>query len=718
MMAAPMISDAPTWSLARWSRFRRLTLAAVAPAMLTACLNDSPVGASDPRIRATLSANVIGSVAGGTVDIRVGYRKSRQELVTLRSSPERVQVAPGTTLVLPLTVDIGPCLADPERVTLDREGCALVIELTLSDAAGGTIDSQTRESREPVLPGESVDFGTVTIGVLVSTVVVAPASVTLSVPEQRSITATVRDAAGLVVTSVPVEWTSTDATVADVTGGSGMTASIRALKVGTTTITARAGGKSSNAINVSVIPPPPLTVQQRPGAGCTLVGQTVTLEVDSPPGAVTWASGNSAIATVGTSNGVVTGVAVGQTDITATSGARTGTATVCVTGPLRVQPTSLALTAGRSAQIAASGVTGGTLTFASSATSIATVDNGGLVRGVGVGQATITTTFTGPSGSQSATTTVNVSAANVVVSPTSASAPVTRTARFSASVLDANGSVIPNVPVAWTIADATVGTLSAATGPVVDVRGVKIGRTTVRATLGSLTSSATFDVVAPLPPARLEKVSGDGAVCPTHSTSCAFVVRVVDVDGFPTPGATVIWSSNTVCGPPRIVAADANGLASSTNICSAVASGTYTQTATLQTNQQQASFAFTLRGLQVSLQSFESDGTAVFTIENPDGTVASGLSVTFEYKSGPMTDYATLLGLNRTTTPAIATVQYVHEQMPYGDYVLDVVVATTTPGIGPGIERFSFTNDYYSYYRVAGAPNDSRPRHVGPVRTP
>ena len=708
----------PAWSkrlpvgLAAWRAIGALSLVA-----LGSCLDDAPVGTGKPTVRATLNANVVGAVAGGTVDIRVGYRTSRQQLVALRSSPERIQVAPGTTIVLPLTVDIGPCLADAERFPANQPGCALIIELTLSDAAGSTIDSQTRESREPVMPGESVNFGTVTIGVRVSTITVAPTTVSLLVSEQRSITATVRDESGAIVTSVPVEWATTDATVAEVTSGSGNSASVRALKLGTATVTARAGGRTSNPIAVSVIPPPPLTIRQRPSAGCVLIGQSVTLEVDSPPGAVAWSSGTAAVATVGSATGIVTGVAVGEAVITATSGGRTGTANVCVTGPLRVQPTSLQLTAGRTGQIVASGVTGGVLTYASSATGIATVDATGLVRGVGVGQATITTTFTAPSGSQSATTAVVVSAAGIAINPTSASAALTRTARFSASVLDANGAPIPNVPVSWTIVDATVGSLSATSAVAVDVRALKLGNTTVRATLGTATASATFNAVAPLPAARLEKVSGDGAVCPTRSTGCTFVVRAVDVNGEPSPGASIAWSSNTACGPARVVAADENGLAASTNICSAVAAGAYTQVATLQTNGQQASFAFTLRGLRVAFESFDNFGAAIFSVTSPDGA-AAGLSATFEYKSGPISNYVSESTLNRTFAPAFLTVAYYNEQMPFGNYVVDVVVSTATAGIGPGVYRFSFTVDYYGY-RAAATPREHNMRYSVPaVRSP
>src|SRR5687768_11320014 len=258
------------------------------------CLDDTPVTVGSPNVRATLSANVVGVMAGGTVRIRVGYRTSREQFVPLPSTPEQITVAAGTTVVVPLTVDIGPCLTDEDRIAAAQPGCRLTIELTLSDASGGVVDTQMRDaSGAPVTPGQSVDFGTVTVGVPVSVVTIAPASVSLNVTQEQQIAATVRDASGAVITSVPVSWTTSDATVAQLSGGTGGTITVRALKLGSATVAASAGGKTSNQVTVSVVPPQPLTIRQRQGNGCVIAGQTINLDVDSPPGPVSWSSGNT-----------------------------------------------------------------------------------------------------------------------------------------------------------------------------------------------------------------------------------------------------------------------------------------------------------------------------------------------------------------------------------------------------------------------------------------
>src|SRR4051812_26558542 len=135
------------WSISSAVRaLGRATLhSAVSVLLLQACLDDTPVTASPLTVRAMLNANVVGEMAGGTVRIRVAYRSSRQALVPLPSSPAQITLAAGTTVVLPLTVDIGPCLADRTRFLADEPGCTLTIELTLADAAGQVIDTQTRD---------------------------------------------------------------------------------------------------------------------------------------------------------------------------------------------------------------------------------------------------------------------------------------------------------------------------------------------------------------------------------------------------------------------------------------------------------------------------------------------------------------------------------------------------------------------------------------------
>jgi uncharacterized protein YjdB len=680
----------------------RATLrSAVSVLLLQACLDDAPVTATPPTVRAMLNANVVGEMAGGTVRIRVGYRSSRQVLVPLPSSPEQITLAAGTTVVLPLTVDISPCLADRTRFLADEPGCTLTIELTLADATGQVIDTQTRESEAPATPGQSVNFGSLTIGVIVSSIALAPTTLSLTVGEEQQATAVTRDLAGAVVTTVPVVWTMTDGTVAQLGAATARSVAVRAVKLGTTTLTAMSGGKTSAPVTVNVVPPTPLTIRQLPAAGCVLLGGSVTLVIDSPPGAVAWSSSNAGVATVDASTGIVTGIAPGSATVSASSGNRTGSASVCVIAP-RFLLSSPTIVAGRTAQITVGGLSGATVSFTSSATGIATVDAGGLIRGVGVGSATITATITAASGKDVTSFPITVTAGSVAVTPASSTAPINGLARFTAVVRDADGVALAGAVATWTISDPTIGTLSTTLGTTVDVRALKLGSATVRATAGGATASASFTATASLPAARLEKVSGDGTACPTQSTSCAFVVRAVDVTGVPVSGAQIAWSVLPACAPPTLATTDASGFTTSPNMCS-TAPGTYTQTATLQTNQQQVSFSFTLRGVGLAFQSFDSSGVYTFAVTSTT-TVASGLSVDVRYRSGPVNNYLTVLKLDRTVTPALLSVAYNPSNLPFGDYVFDVIVSTTTSGLGPGVETFKFSNAN----GFSAEPNESR----------
>jgi len=549
----------------------RLIGAAMAALAMSGCLDDTPTAATPPGVRATLSANVVGEMAGGTVRIRVAYRTNTQTLVTLPSNPAQVTLAAGATVVVPVTVDIGRCLKDRQRALATTRGCQLTIELTLSDATGETVDEQSIDAPKPATPGATVDFGSITIGARVSTITVAPASVTANVSQDQQLTATVRDLSGAVVTTPPLTWTTSDATVVQIGAVSGQSVTIRPLKLGVATVTATAGRKTSNAVSVNVVPPTPLTLRQRPAAGCIIAGQTVTLDVDTPPAAIAWSSANPAIATVNPTTGVVTGVVAGETTITATSGIRTGTATVCVIGPFVVTPSSLTIVAARTAQLTVSNSVGATLSYVSSAGSVASVSSSGVIHAITIGQTTITTTVVAASGTITLTTPVTVNAGSVDISPTSATASVDGTSRYGVVVRDGDGGLLADVAATWTIDDPSIGTLSVTAGPMVDVRATKIGTTTVRAAVPGGSASASFTVTAALPAVRLEKVSGDDAV------------------------------------------------------------------------------------------------------------------------PGPVANYVQVLTLNRTVTPAALTLAFDESQLPFGNYVLDITVSTTTPGIGTGGETIVFT---------------------------
>jgi uncharacterized protein YjdB len=162
-----------------------------------------------------------------------------------------------------------------------------------------------------------------------------------------------------------------------------------------------------------------LTATAKDASGTTISGKTFT-----------WASSNTAVATVN-SSGLVTGRAGGTATITASVDGKNGTASITVTAAaptvatVSVTPASASVAVGATQQLTATArdaagttISGKTFTWASSNTAVATVSSAGLVTGRAGGSATITATVDGKSGQSAITVTASAgSAANECASP-------------------------------------------------------------------------------------------------------------------------------------------------------------------------------------------------------------------------------------------------------------------------------------------------------------
>ncbi len=167
-------------------------------------------------------------------------------------------------------------------------------------------------------------------------------------------------------------------------------------------------------VTVPVAPAAPVTVSITPQAISLTPGSTAQLSVqitggDPTPTLASCASGSAAVATAAVSGAGcrVTAVAAGSTTITATTSAgQAASAAVNVSaapaaiGTLSVSPAQASLGIGGTVQLTpvfdkgADAVTT-TVSYTSSATSIATVSTSGLVTGVAQGSATVTVNVTG-----------------------------------------------------------------------------------------------------------------------------------------------------------------------------------------------------------------------------------------------------------------------------------------------------------------------------------
>ncbi len=167
----------------------------------------------------------------------------------------------------------------------------------------------------------------------------------------------------------------------------------------------------------------PTTITLTPSPLEVRVGKSEELSLSVNPvnadPSVTWSSSDTAIATVN-DNGMVTGVTEGTVTITATSTANNsvvGTATVnivafypIVVSSVVVTPKTATLFVGNESRLNGNvlpeNADNNEITWSSSNTAIATVDNRGTVKGIADGNVTITATSTDGNHSDSATITV------------------------------------------------------------------------------------------------------------------------------------------------------------------------------------------------------------------------------------------------------------------------------------------------------------------------
>ena len=213
---------------------------------------------------------------------------------------------------------------------------------------------------------------------------------------------------------------------------------------------------------------------------------------------VTWSATGAAVTV--SSTGLVTAIANGGGIITATSGSASGTAAVIVAqaaASVVLSDTVLSFASlGDTTQLTAEAkdadgqsISGGSFTWASSDTTVASVSTTGLVTAVANGTATITVT----SGSASATASASIEqvAVSITLSPDSlVFAAAGDTATVTAMVKDAGSSEIPSPNLTWSSSDTTAVTVNS-NGL---VTAVASGPATVTAQKGDLQATLSAKV--------------------------------------------------------------------------------------------------------------------------------------------------------------------------------------------------------------------------------
>ena len=340
-------------------------------------------------------------------------------------------------------------------------------------------------------------------------IAVAPSnpSVSQSQTQQFTATGTYSDGSTKNITTT-VTWASSNAAVATIGANTGLATGISA---GTSQITASLGSITSPNDNLTVVKSitlqsiavapsnssvSPSQTQQFTATGTYSDGSTKNI---TPT--VTWASSNTAVATIGVNTGLATGISAGTSQITATLGSITSpsdnlTVVKSVTlQSIAVAPSNPSINKSQTQQFTATGTysDGSTkdittsVTWASSNTAVATIGaNIGLATGLSAGTSQITAALGSITSSSGNLTVAAITLQSIAVAPSNPSVNQSQTQQFSATgTYSDNTTKDITTSVAWTSSNTAVATISANTGL---ATGITAGTSQITATLSSVTS--------------------------------------------------------------------------------------------------------------------------------------------------------------------------------------------------------------------------------------
>lgn len=301
----------------------------------------------------------------------------------------------------------------------------------------------------------------------VESLALSETSLTLKAGETATLTATITPSNS----KAAVTWASSNIEVATVSSSGVVTA----VADGNVQIVASAGGKNATC---EVLVGGVTKISVRPDSLTLAIGETSKLKAKITPSelqdvtTIKWSSENTAVATVGSSTGTVTAVAVGETVISAKGDSKTGKCVltvikerVFVTG-VKLSKSTLTLMVGDidtlKATVLPANATTKTVTWSSDKPSFLSVDDKGIITAKTSGTATITV-FSDENPEKKATcvvTIVPVAPKSVVITPASGYiANIGGTLQLKAEVLpelleDSMKTVV------WSSADEKIATVS------------------------------------------------------------------------------------------------------------------------------------------------------------------------------------------------------------------------------------------------------------------
>lgn len=325
-----------------------------------------------------------------------------------------------------------------------------------------------------------------------------------------------------------VTWSTDDTAVATISNAAGTAGRASPVAVGATTVRAKLDGVEGSA-SLSVTAAGVTSITIAPSALSMVRGtkQFATATANYSDGTTadvttkcTWATASTAIANVSNgsgSQGLVTAVAVGSTNLTCSLGGVTGTASITVTAPtvetISISPVAPTCHLGETLRFTATAISSSgtgrdvtpTATWTVSPTGMLTATGRpGEFRCAAKGTGTITASNTGVSGSTPITVTDAV-VVGVQVDPVTLSLPKGGTQAYTATAIYSDGSTVnvTNLATWSSSAPAVAGITAGGGGPggpggpgggAGNATALTAGTTTIKGTYSGFTGTATLTV--------------------------------------------------------------------------------------------------------------------------------------------------------------------------------------------------------------------------------
>jgi len=435
-----------------------------------------------------------------TITAKAGDKKATCQItVSKKTIPvESISLDRNTVTLLEgestkLIATVSPSNATDKAVSWTSSSTAIA-----TVAQDGTVSAkQEGEATITATAGNKTAKCVVTVSkkvVPVSSITLNKTSLSLNKGQTETLIATVSPADA---TDKTVSWSSSDATIASVD----QSGKVSAVKGGSVIITAAAGEQSATCSVTITVPVKSVTLNKT--SVMLKKGEIVALSATVSPSdatdkTVSWTTSNNGVASV-QQDGTVTAIKTGTDVVTASVGGKTATCAIFVSTPVEsvsLDRTSISLEESQTttlvATISPSDADEKTINWSSSRTSIATVDDSGVVKAISVGETIITASV----GGKSATCTVTVSkkvipVTSVTISKSSLSMKKGDTATLTATVLPSDAT---DNTVTWSSSDATIVSVDQS-GNLVARNG---GNAVITATAGNKSATCFVSVTVPV----------------------------------------------------------------------------------------------------------------------------------------------------------------------------------------------------------------------------